>query len=70
MYGVIGAYDFVSIVEAPDNDAAERFSLEFGVRAGVQVETLPAVPIGEFKPQEALALEAAAEAPTLEGPVG
>ena len=70
MYGVIGAYDFVSIVEAPDNDAAARFSLEFRVRAGVQVETLPAAPIGEFKPQEVPALEAAAAAPTLEGPVG
>ena len=51
LYGVIGEYDFVSILEAPDNEAAARFSLEFGVRAGVQVETLPAVPITEFEPR-------------------
>ena len=33
LYGVLGDYDFVSIVEAPDNDAVARFSLEFGVRS-------------------------------------
>ena len=46
MYAVLGAYDFVSIVEAPDNDAAARYSLKLGVEVGAHVETLPAVPIG------------------------
>ena len=45
MYGVLGNYDFVSIVEAPDNEAVARFSLELGVKAGVHVTTLPAIPV-------------------------
>ena len=49
LYGVIGEYDFVSILGAPDNEEAARFSLEFGGKAGLQVETLPAVPITEFE---------------------
>jgi uncharacterized protein with GYD domain len=49
LYGVLGEYDFVSIVEAPDNETMARFSLEFGVRAGAQIETLPAIPITRFE---------------------
>ena len=48
-YAVLGAYDFVTILRAPDNDAAARFSMELGVRAGVLVNTLPAIPIGRFE---------------------
>ena len=57
-YGVLGEYDFVNIVEAPDNEAIARFSLELGVRAGVHVTTLPAIPIGR--------LEARQDSPRLE----
>jgi uncharacterized protein with GYD domain len=46
MYAVLGAYDFVAIVQAPDNDAAARYSIQLGVRAGAHIETLPAVPVG------------------------
>ena len=49
LYGVLGEYDFISIVEAPDNETMARFSLEFGVAAGAQVETLPAIPIARFQ---------------------
>lgn len=45
LYAVLGAYDFVSIVEAPDNEAVARYSLELGVRAGAHITTLPAVPV-------------------------
>lgn len=45
LYGVLGDYDFVSLVEAPDNESVARFSLELGARAGAHIETLPAVPI-------------------------
>lgn len=45
MYGVLGEYDFVAIVEANDNETVARFSLELGVAAGVHVETMPAIPI-------------------------
>ena len=45
LYGVLGNYDFVSMVEAPDNASIARFSLNLGVRAGVHVTTLPAIPV-------------------------
>ena len=45
LYGVLGPYDFVGIIEAPDNDAAARYSMQLGVKAMVHVTTLPAVPV-------------------------
>ena len=45
-YAVLGRYDFVMMVEADDNGAVARLSLEFGVRAGLHIETLPAIAIG------------------------
>ena len=45
-YAVLGKYDFVMMVEADDNDAVARLSLELGVRTGLHIETLPAIAIG------------------------
>ena len=45
-YAVLGRYDFVMLVEANDNDAVARLSLEIGIRAGLHIETLPAIAIG------------------------
>jgi uncharacterized protein with GYD domain len=50
IYGVLGAYDFVTIVEAEDNDRMARFSLELGVGAKVHITTMPAVPISRLDP--------------------
>jgi uncharacterized protein with GYD domain len=47
-YAVLGAYDFVMMAEADDNEQVAKFSLELGVRAGVHVTTLPAVPVGRL----------------------
>jgi uncharacterized protein with GYD domain len=52
LYGVLGNYDFVHIVEADDNDVIARFSLELGVRAGAHVITLPAIPIGRLEAKD------------------
>ncbi len=53
LYGVLGEYDFVSILTASDNESAARFSIELGVRAGVHVTTLPAIPVSRLRrPQE------------------
>ena len=49
LYGVLGDYDFVSILEAPDNSAVARFSLELGVKAGVHIMSLPAIPISRLE---------------------
>ena len=48
-YAVLGDYDFVSIVEAPDNDTVARFSLELGVRGGAHIATLPTIPLGRLE---------------------
>lgn len=45
MYAVLGAFDIVAIIEAPDNEAAARYSLQLGVRIGAHIQTLPALPL-------------------------
>jgi hypothetical protein len=45
-YAVLGRYDFVMLVEADDNDAVARLSLELGMHTGLRLETLPAIPVG------------------------
>jgi len=47
-YAVLGSYDFVNVVEAPDNEAIARVSLELGSRGTVKITTLPAIPIDNF----------------------
>ena len=49
LYAVLGNYDFVAIVESPDNAGIARFSLGLGVAAGVHITTLPAIPIARFE---------------------
>ncbi len=48
LYGVLGDYDFVSIIEAPDNECVARFSVELGARANAHVATMPAIPISRL----------------------
>ena len=47
-YAVLGPYDFVNIVEAPDNKTIARISLELGSRGTVQIMSMAAIPIDEF----------------------
>jgi len=47
-YAVLGPYDFVSIVEAPDNKTIGRVSAELSSRGSVKIMTLAALPIDEF----------------------
>ncbi len=49
LYAVLGSIDFVAILEAEDNETAARFTLELGVRAGLQTTTMPAIPIGRLE---------------------
>jgi uncharacterized protein with GYD domain len=47
-YAVLGGYDFISVVEALDNETVARISVELGARGTVQITTLPAIPIPQF----------------------
>lgn len=47
-YAVLGPYDFVNVVEAPDNETITRVSIELGARGTVQIMSLPAIPIDNF----------------------
>jgi len=47
-YAVLGPYDFVNIVEAPDNETVARISVELGARGTVQIMSLPAIPVDAF----------------------
>lgn len=47
-WAVLGPYDFISIIEAPDNLSVARISIELGSRGTIQLMTLPAIPIDEF----------------------
>jgi len=47
-YALLGPYDFLSIIEAKDNDAVMKMSVEIGSRGSVQMLSLAAVPVVEF----------------------
>jgi len=47
-YACLGQYDFINLIEAPDNEAIMWVSMELGSRGTVQIMTLPALPIHEF----------------------
>ena len=47
-WAVLGQYDFVNIIEAPDNATMTRVSVEIGSRGSVRLMTLPAVDAVEF----------------------
>ncbi len=47
-YAVLGPYDFINIVEAPDNETVARVSVELSSRGSVKIMTLPAIPIEDF----------------------
>ncbi len=44
-YSVLGPYDFVNVVEAPDNEAIVKVSLELGSRGTVKIMSMPAIPV-------------------------
>ncbi len=47
-YALLGAYDFVNILEAPDNQTIAKLALELGSRGTLQTTTLAALSIDEF----------------------
>ena len=47
-YATLGQYDFVNIVEAPDNKTIAKVSIELGSRGTIQIKSMPAIAIDEF----------------------
>jgi uncharacterized protein with GYD domain len=47
-WAVLGQYDFVNVVEAPDEKTIARVSMELGSRGTARYETLSAIPVDDF----------------------
>jgi uncharacterized protein with GYD domain len=47
-YAILGPYDFVTIVEAPDDKTMAKVSVELGSRGTMKSQTLAAMPIEEL----------------------
>ena len=47
-WALLGPYDFLSVVEAPNERVIARISMELGARGSARFETLPALPVDEL----------------------
>jgi uncharacterized protein with GYD domain len=47
-WAALGEYDFVNIVEAPDDMTIARVSIALGARGSVKVESLPLVDVDQL----------------------
>ena len=47
-WATLGQFDFINIIEAPDEGTMARVSLELGSRGTARYETLVAIPIDDF----------------------
>jgi uncharacterized protein with GYD domain len=47
-YALLGPYDFVNIVEGPDNKQMARVAAELASRGSLKVLTMAAIPVDEF----------------------
>jgi uncharacterized protein with GYD domain len=47
-YAVLGPYDFVNILDAPDDAAISRVAVELGSRGTLETMTMSAITLNEF----------------------
>ncbi|MFL5822796.1 MAG: GYD domain-containing protein [Solirubrobacteraceae bacterium] len=47
-WATLGQFDFINVVEAPDEVTIARVSLELGSRGTARYETLTAIPVDDF----------------------
>ena len=47
-WATLGPFDFVNVVEAPDEKTIARVSMELGSRGTAHYETLSAIPVDDF----------------------
>ncbi len=47
-YALLGPYDFITVLEAPDPETVSRVSVELASRGAASYETLTAISVDEF----------------------
>ena len=47
-YALLGGYDFVNILEAPNNEAISKVAVELGARGTLQTMTMVAMKVDDF----------------------
>jgi len=47
-YAVLGPYDFVNILDAPNNDVISKVAIELGARGTLKTMTMAATNVDEF----------------------
>ena len=47
-WATLGRYDFVNVIEAPDEQTMAKVSLELGSRGTAKYETMTAIPVDDF----------------------
>ena len=47
-FAVLGDFDFLNIVEAPDNATIARAMADFASRGSIKTKTFPIIPIDDF----------------------
>ena len=47
-YATMGQYDFLNILEAPDNETIQKVAMELGSRGTIQTLTFPAMKLADF----------------------
>jgi uncharacterized protein with GYD domain len=47
-WATLGQFDFVNVIEAPDDKTMAKVSLELGSRGTARYQSLAAIPIDEF----------------------
>ena len=47
-YAVLGPFDFINLVEAPNNEAIFKVSVELGSRGTIEITSMPAITLNEL----------------------
>jgi len=47
-YATLGPYDFVSVIEAPDNETVGQVSVELCSRGTIEIMTMAAIPVESY----------------------
>jgi uncharacterized protein with GYD domain len=50
-YALMGQYDFLNVIEAPDEKAMAKAAIMLAARGTMRTTTMPAIPVDEFVAQ-------------------